>query len=102
MEDAYSRSVEEVLEALGSSLSGLSEEEARHRLEKYGYNELRAEKRVSAFFIWVKQFKSPLIIILLAATVISYVIAVLENEFPVDSVLIFAIVFAASTLGFVQ
>ena len=102
MEDAYSRSVEEVLEALGSSLSGLSEEEARRRLEKYGYNELMAEKRVSAFSIWVKQFKSPLIIILLAATVISYVIAVLENEFPVDSILIFAIVFAASTLGFVQ
>ena len=102
MEDAYARSADEVLKALRSGSNGLSEEEARRRLEKYGYNELVVERRVSAFSIWVNQFKSPLILILLAATVISYIISILENEFPVDSILIFAIVLAASTLGFIQ
>ncbi len=102
LEDAHSLSADEVLDKLGTGTSGLSEEEARHRLKRYGYNELVAEKRISALVIWVKQFKSPLILILLAATVISYAISVIEGEFPVDSVLIFAIVIAASTLGFVQ
>ena len=102
MRDAHARSVDEVLEALESSPSGLSDEEARRRLEKYGYNELAVEKRVSALSLWINQFRSPLILILLAATAISYAVSIIENEFPVDSILIFAIVLAASTLGFVQ
>ncbi|MCD6313131.1 MAG: HAD-IC family P-type ATPase, partial [Thaumarchaeota archaeon] len=102
LEDAHSLPVKDVLEKLGSSIKGLTEDEARQRLEKYGYNELVAEKRISALEIWIKQFKSPLILILLAATVISYAISMMEGEFPVDSILIFAIVMAASTLGFVQ
>ena len=102
LEDAHSLTVEDVLRKLGTGPRGLTEDEARRRLEKYGPNELVAERRISALEIWVKQFKSPLILILLAATVISYVISVMEGEFPVDSILIFAIVMAASTLGFVQ
>ncbi|MEM1654913.1 MAG: cation-translocating P-type ATPase [Nitrososphaerota archaeon] len=93
---------EEVYRRLATGPNGLSEEEARRRLEIYGYNELTVEKRVSALSIWLKQFKSPLILILIAATAISYVISVIEGEFPVDSILIFAIVIAASTLGFIQ
>ncbi|MDW8021211.1 MAG: cation-translocating P-type ATPase [Nitrososphaerota archaeon] len=102
-DDAYhALPAEEVLKRLDTGLGGLSGDEVRRRLEVYGYNEIKAEKRASAFLIWFKQFKSPLILILIAATLISYVISVVEGEFPVDSILIFAIVLAASTLGFFQ
>ncbi len=102
LENSHALPVNEVLQMLETGPNGLSEEEARKRLEVYGYNELVAEKRISALSIWLKQFKSPLILILLAATTISYVISVIEGEFPVDSILIFAIVIVASTLGFIQ
>jgi len=102
LKDAHALPVDEVLRRLGTGPNGLSDDEARKRLEVYGYNEIREEKRVSAFFIWLEQFKNPLILILLAATAISYVVSVIEGEFPVDSILIFAIVIAASTLGFIQ
>lgn len=102
-EDAYhALPAVEVLRRLDTRPEGLSEEEARRRLEIYGYNEIEREKRPTAFLIWIKQFKSPLILILLAATAISYVLSVMEGEFPIDSILIFAIVVAASTLGFFQ
>lgn len=102
LENAHALPVDEVLQRLGTGLNGLNDDEAHRRLEVYGYNEIREERRVSAFFIWLEQFKSPLILILLAATAISYVLSVIEGEFPVDSILIFAIVIAASTLGFIQ
>jgi Ca2+-transporting ATPase len=102
LEGAHALSVDEVLRRLRTGPNGLSEDEALRRLKVYGYNEIAAEKRVSALFIWLKQFKNLLILILLAATAISYAVSVIEGEFPVDSILIFAIVVAASTLGFIQ
>jgi len=93
---------EEVVKRLDSSYEGLSDEEASRRLWIYGYNELRVEKRVSPLRIWAGQFKSPLMMLLLAATAISYAISTYQGEFPVDSILIFAIVMAVALLGFVQ
>jgi magnesium-transporting ATPase (P-type) len=45
--DYRNLSIEETLKALDASLNGLSEEEARKRIEKYGYNEVREEKKES-------------------------------------------------------
>jgi Ca2+-transporting ATPase len=77
--------------------SGLSSEEIRSRLEKYGYNELKKEERISPLSIFVNQFKNILIIILLIATVLS---ALVGEIF--DAALILVIVAFCAVLGFIQ
>src|SRR3712207_4618929 len=68
----YQKSVEEVVAELGSDVRrGLSTEEARSRLERYGPNELEAEKPVPAWRRFLAQFRDTLVILLLVATAIS-------------------------------
>jgi magnesium-transporting ATPase (P-type) len=56
--------------------SGLTEDEARRRLERYGYNELaKKEQRISPLTIFTDQFKSILIAVLLVAAVLSAAIS---------------------------
>jgi calcium-translocating P-type ATPase len=59
------------LELLGSSTSGLSAAEAGHRLARYGPNSLPRRRRLSLGALFLRQFRSPLIYLLLAATLIS-------------------------------
>jgi hypothetical protein len=63
--------IKEILSSLGSSLEGLTQQEAKTRLEKYGPNEFMEKEKISALKIFIDQFKSFLIIILLEATVVS-------------------------------
>ncbi|MEM3083643.1 MAG: cation-translocating P-type ATPase [Nitrososphaerales archaeon] len=95
--DWHTLSKEEVLHILESRIDGLTDTEVRERLSLYGYNEIMEEKRRSPFAIFAKQFKEPLIIILLAATAISALIGEL-----IDAVVIIAIVILATVVGFVQ
>jgi len=89
---------EEALSALSSDPArGLSEKEASERLLRYGPNELTAEQRRSALSLLLRQFKDPLVIILLIATLLS--IAVGETF---DALLIFVIVLFSAVLGFIQ
>jgi Ca2+-transporting ATPase len=53
---------------------GLTGDEVKRRLEKYGYNELKKEEGVSPFTLFINQFKNILIIILLIATALSAVV----------------------------
>ncbi len=76
---------------------GLSEEEIKRRIERYGYNELKKEERVSPFTLFINQFKNILIIILLVATVLS---ALVGEIF--DAGLILLIVVFCAVLGFIQ
>ncbi|MBW3014464.1 hypothetical protein KY335_04475, partial [Candidatus Woesearchaeota archaeon] len=69
--EPYRTPVVKVLSELGSRMSGLSEEEAKERLEKYGKNEITREKPVSPFKIFISQFKDLLIWILIFATVVA-------------------------------
>ena len=87
----------DVISALGSDATGLEEEEAKVRLHRFGYNELEREKRPSPLAIFLRQFKNVLVIILLAAALIS--LAVGET---LDAVVILGIVVAVSLLGFFQ
>jgi len=70
----HNQEVSEVVSSLNSSGNGLSQAEAQRRLAQYGPNELREEKKVSIWSLVAEQFKSTLIIILLAAVVISVLI----------------------------
>ncbi len=93
----YNVIVEEVLQSLGSSRQGLSETEARQRLGRYGFNEIKEKKRASPFLLFLSQFKDFLIIILLGAVVLSLVLGEV-----VDSIVIIVIVLFATLFGFIQ
>jgi magnesium-transporting ATPase (P-type) len=67
-------SIETVLAALKSSLHGLSRSEAVTRLEQYGSNTLPQVKMPGIGIIFLHQFKSPLIYVLVAAAILSIVI----------------------------
>ena len=88
---------DEVLAALNSSLDGLSSEEVENRLRTHGQNILETSKPVNPLLLFVEQFKSFIIYILLFAVVFSLII----GEY-VDSVLILAILLANALIGFFQ
>ena len=57
--------------ALGSSANGLSSEKAQQQLNDVGYNRLVTKTKISPFRIFLGQFKSPIVLILLFATLVS-------------------------------
>lgn len=95
--DWHSQSAEDVLTQLGSSANGLSAQEAAQRLEADGANEIKEGKRISPVQIFLGQFKSILIWILIAAGIISGVLGEM-----VDAIAILAIVVLNAVIGFYQ
>jgi P-type Ca2+ transporter type 2C len=103
--NAYQQSVEEALIALDSDArNGLSNAEARSRLEKHGKNELAAEKPVPAWRKFLAQFQDVLVILLLIATSISTVLWLYEREsaLPYEAIAIFAVVLLNAIMGYLQ
>ena len=93
----HSQSAEEVLAHLGSSATGLSAQEATQRLAADGPNELKEGKHISPLQIFLGQFKSLIIWILIAAGVVSGVVGEV-----VDAIAIFVIVVLNAVIGFYQ
>ena len=62
---------EQVLQQLKSSLQGLSRPEAQQRLTKYGANSLKQKQQSHTLLLLLNQFKSPIILILIAAAILS-------------------------------
>ncbi|HOK35544.1 MAG TPA: HAD-IC family P-type ATPase [Candidatus Pacearchaeota archaeon] len=94
----HSLSPEEVIKKLKTnSQKGLSEKEAKKRQQEFGKNKLPEEKTLSSFKIFLEQFKSPLIYILL----ISGIITLFLKEYT-DSIVIFAAVILNAIVGFIQ
>ncbi len=101
----YRQPVDEVLAALGvDAQKGLSEAEARARLERYGKNELTAEKPVPAWRKFLAQFQDVLVILLLIATLISAGLWLFEREsaLPYEAMAIFAVVLLNAIMGYIQ
>jgi len=93
----YSKKTEkEIFSELGSSFDGLSENEALKRLEKFGKNEV-ITKKITAFEIFLRQFKSPLIYLLFIAVIISLFLKEIN-----DAIIILIILLINSFLGFYQ
>jgi Ca2+-transporting ATPase len=88
------------------SYRGLSEIEAKNLLSKYGPNAIIRTHKNSPLKILLNQFASPLILILLGASLISFLINYLQNitdvQEYVDTILILIIVFMSAIAGFVQ
>ena len=61
----HSLTAEENLARLESSLRGLDKNEAEKRLNRFGFNELKIQPKISALKIFLSQFSSPLIWILI-------------------------------------
>jgi P-type Ca2+ transporter type 2C len=102
---AYQQPVDEVLATLDTDARrGLSAGEARARLEKYGKNELTAEKPIPAWRKFLAQFHDVLVILLLIATVISAVLWLYEREsaLPYEAMAIFAVVLLNAIMGYLQ
>ena len=93
----WSLSTTEILQQLQTTKEGLSGDEARQRLARYGSNLLKPARRSDALTLLLAQFKSPIIVILFFATGLSFVL-----HDPVDALIILIIVFASGLLGFWQ
>lgn len=97
---------EEVLNSLNVKQDGLSQEEAQKRLQQYGLNELKKEKKASPIKMFLEQFADILMIILLIAVALSigsYFIKNMEDVGELyDAAVIVAIVLATAILGFVE
>ena len=104
MEEYHGKSAQEALEELKTGEDGLSEEEAKARLAKYGENKLAEKKKKSMALRFFEQFKDVMIIILIIAAIISFVVACVEGD-PMEFIepaLILLIVILNAVLGLVQ
>lgn len=99
----YNKSIEELSEHLNVPLSGgLSEDEANQRLRQFGYNQLSVKSKKSFLLIFLSQFKSFMIIILLIAAVISGIIGMTEGEGLLDTFVILGILILNAFVGAYQ
>ena len=87
----------EALERFGSSQNGLASTEAEARLKIHGENMLKAQQKVAPALLFIRQFKSPIILIMIVATAISA-----ATGDWLDSLIIFAIVLGSAVLSFLQ
>ncbi|MGJ0484415.1 MAG: magnesium-translocating P-type ATPase [Methylomicrobium sp.] len=89
--------VEQELERLQTSAQGLSHQEATERLLHYGANQLNGKKKTGLLRLFLSQFKSSIILILLFATGLSFFL-----HDKVDAAIILTIVLISGILGFWQ
>ena len=87
----------QVLKDFSTSPQGLSAEESQKRIAQYGKNELAPKKAKNPFILFLSQFRSFIIYILIGATIVSAFI----NEY-IDAAVIFAILIINAILGFIQ
>jgi Ca2+-transporting ATPase len=95
--DWHAQTKEEIFKKLKTSEKGLTKAEAKKRLKKYRKNVIKTTKRLSYLKIFISQFNSFLIYILILAAVISFVI----GHF-LDGIVISAIVLINAFIGFFQ
>ena len=82
-----------------SSVSGLTTQQAEKRLQENGYNELKQPKKESIFMKFLAQFKDVMVLILIAAAIISVVV---EPQDWIESVIILFVVLLNAALGVFQ
>ena len=101
----HNKTADAVTEELSSDrANGLAPEAVRQRQEKFGENRLREKKKKSAFQRFLDQFKDAMILILIAAAIISFVVACIEGEAKefFEPLLILLIVVVNAVMGVMQ
>lgn len=97
MDKQWKLSQEELLQEMNSSMNGLTAEEAKKRLEQYGYNKLQEGKRKGVLQVFAEQFADLLVVILIIAAIISALTGGLEG-----TIVILAVLILNAILGTVQ
>jgi Mg2+-importing ATPase len=93
----WDRPVEQLFSELHSTIKGLKQTQADDNLRQYGLNTLKAQRRASAMQLFLYQFKSPLVLILIFAAIVSAFV----GEWT-DAVIVLAVVIGSTLLGFIQ
>ena len=98
----YLESSSEVFGEVKSTGNGLTSEQARRRSAETGKNKLAEGKKTPLILRFLSKFADPMIIILIAAAVISAITSVLQKEFPSDFIIIMFVVIINAILGVYQ
>ncbi len=101
----YQQTIDALIAEVGADARrGLSESEARTRLERDGRNELAAEAPVPGWRRFVAQFSDVLVILLIIAAAISATLWLLKREsaLPYEAIAIFAVVLLNAIMGHIQ
>ncbi|MEK5078838.1 cation-translocating P-type ATPase [Solibacillus sp. FSL W7-1436] len=93
----YQASVQEVMKKLDVTQYGLTDYEVRGRLKKYGYNELKEGKQKNIFQVFIEQFQDFLVLILIAAAIVSIFLGDMDS-----SIVILIVIILNAILGTVQ
>jgi len=93
----WSSTPEQLVADLRSSMNGIGQAEAERRLLQYGPNALQSGGQSTLLGLFLNQFKSPLVLILVVAAIISLI----AREWP-DALIVLTVVLGSTTLGFVQ
>jgi len=93
----WSLAIEQLLSALRTTNNGLQPADVKQRLKQYGLNTIKAQQQATALGLFLNQFKSPLVLILIFAAVVSLIVA----EWT-DASIVLAVVLGSTVLGFAQ
>jgi Ca2+-transporting ATPase len=99
----FNKSKEEIFQEFGISEDvGLNLEQVIQNREKYGSNELQAQKKKSLFIKFLEQFKDFMIIVLIIAAIVSGVVGYIEEGKITDSIIILVVVIVNAIIGVAQ
>ena len=97
MKEFWSYDKKEIFNQLKTSEKGLTSQEAETRIEDYGKNTLKEVKSSSKFMVFISQFKSPIILILIFAAILS----IFTKDYS-DGFIILIIIMISSFLSYLN
>jgi Mg2+-importing ATPase len=93
----WSLAAEQLISELHTTANGLQQSDVELRLKRYGPNSIKAKQQATAFGLFLNQFRSPLVLILIFASIVSIIV----GEWT-DASIVLVIVFGSTVLGFMQ
>lgn len=101
-EEYYKASTQDVLNKFESNINGISDDVAKQRLNKYGYNKLKEAKRKSLIIKILEQFKDVMLIVLIISAILSAFVSARMDEPMTDTFIILFVVILNAILGVIQ
>ena len=102
MEKEYLKSSEEILKELNTSTQGLTDQQAEQRLAQYGENRLQEGRKITMLERFVEELKDPMLIMLMAAAVVSAITNIISGDPLTEVFIIIAVVLLNAVLGVFQ